>query len=97
MFLDIKGTLWALAAVLLLSIWLMHGCQSRFERRREYRQQRQEQFHQWRQERQDGRDQWHWGDRWRKRFSGEQSDDLPAGDNPGGAGLADDRRDADRL
>ena len=54
MFLDIKGTLWALAVVLLLSIWLMNGCHSRFERRREYRQQRQEQFHQWRQERQDG-------------------------------------------
>ena len=67
---DIKGTLWALAAVLLLWIWMMNGCQSRRERRHEFWQQRQDEWHQRRDDRKgDGKD-WHWGDRWRDRQFG---------------------------
>ena len=65
---DIKGTLFWLAIVLALLIYLMNGCGSRMDRFREHRQQRQEdreqRWEEWRDERQEQRDSRRW--RWRR-------------------------------
>lgn len=62
---DVKGSLFWLFLVLLCVIWLTRGCGSRFDRWREYRDDRREQRHdnwdQWREQREQRRDE-RWGD-----------------------------------
>lgn len=74
---DIKGTLFWLAIVLALLIWMAHGCGKRFDKFREHRQERQQQW-------QEGRDKWR-EDRqekesWRERRR-QSRDDTPTDDS----------------
>lgn len=77
---DIKGTLWALAIVLLLVAWLLSGCGGRMDRWREYRDQRRdhrdERWDQWREDRQEQRD-GRWWNREKKRWWNRDEESEP--------------------
>ncbi len=71
MFDGIKGMLWSVAVVLLLVVYLSHGCGRRMDHWREFRREQQEhreqrwdhwreQRHQWQQDRQEHRHNWNW-------------------------------------
>lgn len=66
--LDIKGTLWALAVVLLLLYLLMRGCGGRMDKFREHREQKQEERQEKWDERREERQRWREG-RERKFFN----------------------------
>lgn len=65
---DVKGTLFWLAIVLLLLLWMMNGCGSRIDEFREHRRERQQDRQEQREERRDDWQQW-WNERerWRDR------------------------------
>lgn len=83
---DLKSIVWGLFFVLVMVAWIGHGCQSRFERfreqrdeRREHREQRFDDWRDERQERKEDRGSWFDGDG-RKKWVRRES--APVEENP---------------
>jgi hypothetical protein len=70
---ELKSIVWGLFFVLVMVAWIGHGCRSRMDRWRDYRDERREHFEERRddrrQKRQDRWGQWQERDRW---FHGER-------------------------
>jgi hypothetical protein len=86
---DIKGTLFWMAVVLALLIYMMRGCGSGIDKFREFRQdnkqQRQERRNNWNQEREKRRENWQGWQGWRERRKKFRDDnEQDDGANPQG-------------